>query len=32
MHEPKGDILPLAGPRRFIGDLVHFATGSRRRR
>lgn len=25
MHEPKGRYLPLAGPRRFIGDLVHFA-------
>ncbi len=25
MHEPKGRTLPLAGPRRFIGDLVHFA-------
>jgi hypothetical protein len=25
MHEPQGRYLPLAGPRRFIGDLVHFA-------
>jgi hypothetical protein len=25
MHEPRGRHLPLAGPRRFIGDLVHFA-------
>jgi len=25
MQEPKGRFLPLAGPRRFIGDLVHFA-------
>jgi hypothetical protein len=25
MHEPKGRILPLSGPRRFIIDLVHFA-------
>jgi hypothetical protein len=25
MHEPRGRYLPLAGPRRFIGDLVHFA-------
>ena len=25
MHEPKGRYLSLAGPRRFIGDLVHFA-------
>ena len=25
MHEPKGRNLPLAGPRRFMGDLVHFA-------
>jgi hypothetical protein len=25
MHEPKGRILPLTGPRRFIIDLVHFA-------
>jgi hypothetical protein len=25
MHEPKGRWLPLAKPRRFIGDLVHFA-------
>lgn len=25
MHEPKGRYLPMAGPRRFIGDLVHFA-------
>jgi len=25
MHEPKGHYLPLVGPRRFIGDLVHFA-------
>ena len=25
MHEPKGQYLPLPGPRRFIGDLVHFA-------
>jgi hypothetical protein len=25
MQEPKGHYLPLAGPRRFIGDLVHFA-------
>ena len=25
MHEPTGRYLPLAGPRRFIGDLVHFA-------
>ncbi|WP_205678751.1 hypothetical protein [Aquisphaera insulae] len=25
MQEPKGRYLPLAGPRRFIGDLVHFA-------
>lgn len=25
MHEPKGRYLPLTGPRRFIGDLVHFA-------
>ena len=25
MHESKGRYLPLAGPRRFIGDLVHFA-------
>ena len=26
MHEPKGSSLPLTGPRRFIIDLVHFAT------
>jgi hypothetical protein len=25
MHEPQGRYLPLSGPRRFIGDLVHFA-------
>jgi hypothetical protein len=25
MHEPKGTILPISGPRRFIIDLVHFA-------
>jgi hypothetical protein len=25
MHEPRGRHLALAGPRRFIGDLVHFA-------
>ena len=25
MHEPKGHYVPLVGPRRFIGDLVHFA-------
>ncbi len=25
MHEPKGRMAPLSGPRRFIGDLVHFA-------
>lgn len=25
MREPRGRYLPLAGPRRFIGDLVHFA-------
>jgi len=25
MHEPKGHSVPLLGPRRFIGDLVHFA-------
>ncbi len=25
MHEPKGRYVPIAGPRRFIGDLVHFA-------
>lgn len=25
MQEPKGRYLPLTGPRRFIGDLVHFA-------
>jgi hypothetical protein len=25
MHEPKGRYLPMGGPRRFIGDLVHFA-------
>ncbi len=25
MHEPKGSILPISGPRRFIIDLVHFA-------
>jgi hypothetical protein len=25
MHESKGRYVPLAGPRRFIGDLVHFA-------
>jgi hypothetical protein len=25
MHESKGRYLPLTGPRRFIGDLVHFA-------
>jgi hypothetical protein len=25
MHEPKGRYLSLTGPRRFIGDLVHFA-------
>jgi hypothetical protein len=25
MHEPKGRILPISGPRRFIIDLVHFA-------
>ena len=25
MHEPHGQYLPLPGPRRFIGDLVHFA-------
>jgi hypothetical protein len=25
MHEPKGRYLSLSGPRRFIGDLVHFA-------
>jgi hypothetical protein len=25
MHEPRGRYLPMVGPRRFIGDLVHFA-------
>lgn len=25
MHEPKGTLIPLSGPRRFIIDLVHFA-------
>jgi hypothetical protein len=25
MHEPKGRIIPITGPRRFINDLVHFA-------
>jgi hypothetical protein len=25
MHEPKGWIVPITGPRRFINDLVHFA-------
>ncbi len=25
MHEPKGRYYPLVAPRRFIGDLVHFA-------
>ena len=25
MHEPRGRYLPMPGPRRFIGDLVHFA-------
>ena len=25
MHETKGRYLPFTGPRRFIGDLVHFA-------
>lgn len=25
MHEPKGRIIPLSGPRRFINDLVYFA-------
>ncbi len=25
MREPKGRYVPLSGPRRFIGDLVHFA-------
>jgi hypothetical protein len=25
MHEPKGSILPITGPRRFVIDLVHFA-------
>jgi hypothetical protein len=25
MHEPKGRYVPLTGPRRFVGDLVHFA-------
>jgi hypothetical protein len=25
MHKRRGRYLPLAGPRRFIGDLVHFA-------
>ena len=25
MREPTGHYLPLPGPRRFIGDLVHFA-------
>jgi hypothetical protein len=25
MHEPRGRYLRLPGPRRFIGDLVHFA-------
>lgn len=25
MHEPKGQMLPLSGPRRFIIDMVHFA-------
>jgi hypothetical protein len=25
MHEPRGHSVPLFGPRRFIGDLVHFA-------
>jgi hypothetical protein len=25
MHEPKGSILPITGPRRFIIDMVHFA-------
>ena len=24
MHEPKGRIIPLSGPRRFINDLVYF--------
>ena len=25
MHESKGRIIPLSGPRRFINDLVYFA-------
>jgi hypothetical protein len=25
MHEPKGRLIPITGPRRFIIDLVHFA-------
>jgi len=25
MHEPKGCMIPISGPRRFINDLVHFA-------
>jgi hypothetical protein len=25
MHEPKGHLIPISGPRRFINDLVHFA-------
>jgi hypothetical protein len=25
MHEPKGSLIPITGPRRFIIDLVHFA-------
>ncbi|HWE36808.1 MAG TPA: hypothetical protein VG406_09600 [Isosphaeraceae bacterium] len=25
MHEPKGHAVPISGPRRFIGDMVHFA-------
>lgn len=25
MHEPKGRLVPLSGPRRFINDLVYFA-------
>ena len=25
MHEPKGRVVPISGPRRFIIDLLHFA-------
>ena len=25
MHEPKGRLIPISGPRRFINDLVYFA-------